>query len=151
MVFDYTSLLILLPALALAAYAQWKVQSTYSRYAAVDVARRTTAEEVARRILNAEYIQDVRRASTGDEIRVAFEGDGITTHLLVAGAPDTEVAVGTGPGGSILDRVPMGAVTRRGERQRFAAVIEPARAGAGATVTSIAIEDQEPAGGGATG
>ena len=59
MVFDYTSLLILLPALALAAYAQWKVQSTYSRYAAVDVARRTTAEEVARRILNAEYIQDV--------------------------------------------------------------------------------------------
>jgi Zn-dependent membrane protease YugP len=59
MVFDYTSLLILLPALALAAYAQWKVQSTYSRYAAVDVARRTTAEEVAQRILNAEYIQDV--------------------------------------------------------------------------------------------
>lgn len=59
MMFDYTSLLILLPALALAAYAQWKVQSTYSRYAAVDVARRTTAEEVARRILNAEYIQDV--------------------------------------------------------------------------------------------
>ncbi|MDD4902948.1 MAG: zinc metallopeptidase [Candidatus Bipolaricaulis sp.] len=57
--FDYTSLLILLPALALAAYAQWKVQSTYSRYAAVDVARRTTAEEVARRILNAEYVQDV--------------------------------------------------------------------------------------------
>ncbi|MGD9676245.1 MAG: zinc metallopeptidase [Candidatus Bipolaricaulia bacterium] len=59
MVFDYTSLLILLPALALAAYAQWKVQSTYTRYAAVDVARRTTAEEVARRILNAEYVQDV--------------------------------------------------------------------------------------------
>jgi hypothetical protein len=58
MLFDATWL-ILIPALALAAYAQWKVQSTYSRYSTVDVTRRTTAEEVARRILNAEYIQDV--------------------------------------------------------------------------------------------
>ncbi len=58
MYFDATWLM-LVPAMALAVYAQWKVQSTYSRYATVDVARRTTAEEVARRILNAEYIQDV--------------------------------------------------------------------------------------------
>jgi hypothetical protein len=58
MFFDATWL-ILIPALALAAYAQWKVQSTYSRYSTVDVTRHTTAEEVARRILNAEYIQDV--------------------------------------------------------------------------------------------
>jgi Zn-dependent membrane protease YugP len=59
MVFDYTSLLILLPALALAGYAQWKVRSTYNRYSTVEVTRRTTAQEVAQRILNAEYIQDV--------------------------------------------------------------------------------------------
>ncbi|MDD5264343.1 MAG: zinc metallopeptidase [Candidatus Bipolaricaulis sp.] len=58
MFFDATWL-ILIPALALAAYAQWKVQSTYSRYSTVDVTRHTTAEDVARRILNAEYIQDV--------------------------------------------------------------------------------------------
>ena len=58
MYFDSTWLIVL-PALALAMYAQWKVQSTYSRYSTVEVARRTTAEEVARRILNAEYIQDV--------------------------------------------------------------------------------------------
>ncbi|MEW5827042.1 MAG: zinc metallopeptidase [Candidatus Bipolaricaulota bacterium] len=59
MIFDFTSLLILLPALALAAYAQWRVRSTYARYATVSVMRNTTAEDVARRILSAEYVQGV--------------------------------------------------------------------------------------------
>lgn len=50
---------IVLPAIALAIYAQWKVQSTYSRYSNVEVARRLTAEDAARRILNAEYVENV--------------------------------------------------------------------------------------------
>ncbi len=58
MFFDATWLIVI-PALALAMYAQWRVQSTYNRYSTVEVTRHTTAEEVARRILNAEYIQDV--------------------------------------------------------------------------------------------
>jgi len=58
LVFDPTWLIVL-PAIALAMYAQWKVQSTYSRYASVDVAHRTTAEDIARRILNAEHVEDV--------------------------------------------------------------------------------------------
>ena len=51
--------LIVLPAMALAIYAQWKVQSTYSRYSNVEVARNLTAEDAARRILNAEYVEGV--------------------------------------------------------------------------------------------
>jgi hypothetical protein len=57
--FDMMSLVILLPAVVLAAYAQWKVHSTYTRYSTVDVARRLTAEEAARRILSAEYVEGV--------------------------------------------------------------------------------------------
>ncbi len=53
------SIIILMPAMAFAIYAQWKVQSTYNRFATVEVSRRLNAEEAARRILNAEYIQGV--------------------------------------------------------------------------------------------
>jgi hypothetical protein len=53
------SMIVLLPAMALAIYAQWKVQSTYNRYSRVDVVRRLSAEDAARRILNAEYVQGV--------------------------------------------------------------------------------------------
>ncbi len=50
---------IVLPAMALAIYAQWKVQSTYSRYSNVEVMRHLSAEDAARRILNAEYVEGV--------------------------------------------------------------------------------------------
>jgi uncharacterized protein len=55
----WPDMIILLPAIAFAIYAQWKVQSTYSKYSTVEVSRRLSAEEAARRILNAEYVQDV--------------------------------------------------------------------------------------------
>jgi Zn-dependent membrane protease YugP len=57
--FDLTSLVILMPAIALAAYAQWKVHSTYNRYAAVGVARHLSAEDAARRMLTAQHIDGV--------------------------------------------------------------------------------------------
>lgn len=50
---------IVLPAMALALYAQWKVQSTYSHYANVEVVRQLTAEDAARRILNADHVEGV--------------------------------------------------------------------------------------------
>jgi Zn-dependent membrane protease YugP len=53
------SLLILLPAVAFAAYAQWKVRSTYARYARVESDGRITAQSAARRLLEAAAIQDV--------------------------------------------------------------------------------------------
>ena len=54
-----SGLLILVPALALTIYAQWKVRSTYNRYARVTVRNQTTGERMARRILEQEAITDV--------------------------------------------------------------------------------------------
>jgi Zn-dependent membrane protease YugP len=53
------SLLILLPAVAFAAYAQWKVRSTYVRYARVESASRITAQSAAKRLLEGAAIEDV--------------------------------------------------------------------------------------------
>jgi len=44
--------LILIPALLLAVYAQWKVRSTYHKYATVEASSRLTAAQVARYILD---------------------------------------------------------------------------------------------------
>lgn len=53
------SILILLPAVILAIYAQYKVRSTYTRYARVGTANRTTAAQAAKRILEGAGISDV--------------------------------------------------------------------------------------------
>jgi len=53
------SILILLPALVLAIYAQYKVRSTYARYARVRTARGTTALQAAQNVLAGEQITDV--------------------------------------------------------------------------------------------
>lgn len=45
------SILILLPALALAIYAQYKVRSTYARYARVNVSGGVSAQQMAERIV----------------------------------------------------------------------------------------------------
>ncbi|MFC2108100.1 zinc metallopeptidase [Candidatus Bipolaricaulota bacterium] len=53
------SILILLPAIILAAYAQWKVRSTYARYSKVSAINRMTAQQAAERILTGAAISDV--------------------------------------------------------------------------------------------
>lgn len=53
------SILILLPAIILAAYAQWKIRSTYARYSKIDTLNRMTAQQVAERILTSAMIDDV--------------------------------------------------------------------------------------------
>ncbi len=58
------SLLILLPALAFAVYAQWKVRSTYARYARVESGRGITAESAARYLLEGAGVHDVRIGQT---------------------------------------------------------------------------------------
>lgn len=50
--FDPT-MMILIPAILLATYAQIKVQSTFSRYSKVGARSGLTGAEVARRLLNA--------------------------------------------------------------------------------------------------
>ncbi len=56
--FDYT-FLILIPAMLLGLYAQYKVNSTYNKYSQVNNARGFTAAEVARRILDDNGLHDV--------------------------------------------------------------------------------------------
>ena len=53
------SIWILLPAIALAIFAQWRVRSTYRRYTTVETAARVAASGAARRILDAEAISGV--------------------------------------------------------------------------------------------
>lgn len=58
------SFLILLPAIALAVYAQWKVRSTYGRYTRIPSARQVKAADAARTILQRETASDVTIEST---------------------------------------------------------------------------------------
>jgi len=53
------SIWILLPALVLALYAQWRVRSTYRRYARVPSRGGVSATEVVRQILNDSAVTDV--------------------------------------------------------------------------------------------
>jgi len=53
------SFLILLPAIIVAAYAQWKVRSTYAKYSKVSALNRMTAQQAAERILTRAMINDV--------------------------------------------------------------------------------------------
>jgi uncharacterized protein len=53
------SFLILLPAIILAAYAQWKVRSTYTKYSTIDSVNRITAQQTAERIMTEAMITDV--------------------------------------------------------------------------------------------
>ena len=53
------SFLILIPAIILAAYAQWKVRSTYVKYSKVDAINRITSQQAAERIMTGAMITDV--------------------------------------------------------------------------------------------
>lgn len=58
--FDPTYLIMLLPALALGLYAQWKVKSTFSRYARVPASSGMSARRLARYLLDMAGLSDVR-------------------------------------------------------------------------------------------
>lgn len=57
--FDIT-FVVMIPALILALYAQWKVNSTYNKYSDMRNARGLTGEQVARRILDANGLWDTK-------------------------------------------------------------------------------------------
>jgi len=80
------SILILLPALALAIYAQWKVRSTYSRYARVESERGVTAQSAASRLLEIAGIDDVTIESTSRRLSDHFDP---RRKVLRLSAPDS--------------------------------------------------------------
>ncbi len=87
------------------------------------------------------YIERVRCGMTDDAVRVRFVDEGVTTHLTLAAAGGSEVRTGDGVGGSVLERVPLAMVTRRGSWARFAATLEPVRTGQEPMVTSVSMEE----------
>ena len=58
--FDWTYLLIVLPAVLLGLWAQMRVQSTYRKYSGVRSRRGVTADQVARTVLDDHGLQGVR-------------------------------------------------------------------------------------------
>lgn len=57
--FDFSYLVLVVPAILLGLWAQARVQSTYARYSQVRAVRGITADQVARRILDANGLRDV--------------------------------------------------------------------------------------------
>ncbi|MBE6718307.1 MAG: zinc metallopeptidase [Ruminococcaceae bacterium] len=58
--FDYTYLVFVVPAMLLALWAQFKVQSTFKKYSSVISMRRMTGHDAARRILDANGLYNVK-------------------------------------------------------------------------------------------
>ncbi len=80
------SILILLPAIALAIYAQWKVRSTYARYARIPSSSRISAQRAAERILETSGITDVTIEETGRPLGDQYDP---RTKTLRLSAPDS--------------------------------------------------------------
>lgn len=57
--FDFTYLILILPTILLALWAQMRVQNAFNKYAKVYASRGYTASEVARRILDANGLQNI--------------------------------------------------------------------------------------------
>lgn len=89
-----------------------------------------------------EYLKSVRRGEANGPIRatVGMGPDLVSVHM--DGHDRSEVLVGTGVGESVLDRVPLLAVTRQGQSAHFAAAIELTTQGQAAEVESVEIENQ---------
>lgn len=88
------------------------------------------------------FVEEQREGRTDGDLRMLFEGDRIDTSLTMAGAQDTSVLTGHGPLGSVLERVPLVLVSRRGRSALFCAVLEPVKMSAGPTITGLDVTDK---------
>ncbi len=89
--YDYTYLL-LVPALLFGLYAQFKVNSTYSRYSKVQNSHGWTAAEVARKILDDNGLYDVRIAHIAGSLTDNFNPKTNTVSLSDSVYSSTSVA-----------------------------------------------------------
>lgn len=86
-----------------------------------------------------EFLKSIKQGSTDGPVQIDFASPDLTTRLTLAASPATEIRTADGPGASILDRVPLAMVTRRGSSAHFAAVLEPHPIGVKPAVTSISL------------
>ncbi len=87
-----------------------------------------------------EYIKNGRTAATDKDIHVRFGNEAVTTHVMMAGAAATQLLLGDGPCGSVLDRVPVMMAGRNGRDVWFAATIEPVKTGGMPGVRAVRLE-----------
>ncbi|MCR4392190.1 MAG: zinc metallopeptidase [Candidatus Acetothermia bacterium] len=80
------TLIILLPALILAIYAQHKVRSTYAKYLQVPTQRRVTAAQVADEILARAGVSGVKIEGTGRALGDHYDPRSRTLRLSAAGS-----------------------------------------------------------------
>jgi hypothetical protein len=73
------------------------------------------------------YLHDISafKAVNNEPFEVKFNDDGLSTILTMQGNKGDEVFTATGPLASVVDRVPMVIVRRKGMNVRFVSVIEP--------------------------
>ena len=89
--FDIT-FVVLIPALILAFYAQWKVNSTYRKYSDMHNARGLTGEQVARRILDANGLWDTQIVHIKGELTDNYNPKTNTVSLSDSTFSSTSVA-----------------------------------------------------------
>ena len=93
-----------------------------------------------------EYLQDVRTGKADGTVRATVATGEDRVEVTVGAEAGTEVLTGTGVGESVMDRVPLVFVTRRGKVASFAAAVDPTRGRETGEVEDISIADHESSG-----
>jgi Zn-dependent membrane protease YugP len=102
--FDRT-MLLMLPALAFAMWAQWKVKSTFNRYAKVRAANGLSGRDMARQIMQRNGITDVVVEPVGGELSDHYDPASRTVRLSqgnFAGDSISSIAVAAHEVGHVL-------------------------------------------------
>jgi hypothetical protein len=105
---------------------------------------RKPIEDAADGFTGTEYIENARVGATDSAVQVTFATEDVANVLTLDASANTEIMVGDGVGASVLDRVPLIRVTRRGKTARFAAVLEPLSWDASPTVSSVSWHKRPP-------
>lgn len=112
----------------------------HNRGTAVRCAVTTPEKTPPTGIAGLEYVQNLQAGQTDAGLQVEFDCEDLTTRLLMAGAPGTEIRIGDGVGSSVTNRVPLAMVTRQGKAVRFATVVQPVTK-ATAPVSELTLKD----------
>jgi oligo-alginate lyase len=89
-----------------------------------------------------DYFKDVHRGTNDSLTRASVRVNANRVDILMNGQAGSELLTGTGVGESILDRIPLFMVTRRGQTARFAATIEAAAQDQPGLVDAVDVQDQ---------
>jgi hypothetical protein len=93
-----------------------------------------------------EYLQDVHRGVTDGPVQATVTNGSDRVEVTLNAEKGTEILTGTGPGDTILVRIPLLFVTRQGTKARFAAAIDPSPGNAPGEVREVTIADDATSG-----